>query len=965
MKAKLLLLTAILASGALAFGQGGYKGSITADITTEDGSPLPGAVAELTADTFSRSFVSDANGLVRFVGLIPDVYELRVTFTGFNTYVRPNIVVDTGQNIRLTVTMTPATQQEEIVVTAETPIMDKTKVGTATVLTEDELNAVPQARDPWSVIMTVPGVQTDRINIGGSEAGQQSNYASKGDDGRNSSWVMDGVEFVDPAAKGATQSYLDFSSFEQIGVVTGGASVEQRSGGAALNFVTKQGSNQHQGSIRLLYADEQFQSAPSAVTGPSGSTFVGNSIGETFEKTFEIGGPIIKDRLWYWGSFSQNTINNILITGQNDRTELRNVSFKLHGDITSTTRFNLFYTEGDKIKNGRGAGVSRPQNTTWDQSGPSPIYKAEVSQLIGQNTELTFLFGRVDGGFALAPVGTSGQVGIDLSTGIWDNTTFIDYGTTRPVRQYEIKGDTFLSTGSLDHEFQYGFQYKEATVNSQTTYGSTNLIAYHYGPDPDNPGGLVGSGVLLFREGNPTTDVEYTSFYIGDTMTYDNWTIRAGLRWDMQEGNNTASTVAANPVNPDLLPAVNFNGQDAPFDWNTLAPRLGVTYTWGSDNQYLARASVAQFYETLGTPEITDINPTFVRYSYHFWDDNNSNGIVDSDEIGPSLATDVDPDNPASVVTPDRIDPNLDPPKTDEFIAGFEWAINPQFTVGVNYTWRELSDQFWRPLMGGITSADYVLADTPLTGVNAANGDNYSIPYYVLSEAGAEKNPNRARILTNRPGYKENYSGFEFTATKRLSNRWMMRANITFQDWTRDVPAEAIQDPSNYWDGRNEDGGDIGIQSAGSGNRSNVFYGSAGWSGNVNGLYQLPWDLTVSAAVNFREGFAFPLGHQTSVTDADGFTRNSGSATSSSSTVFTYLPFDAIRGDDIFLVDLKLTKTFYMGGRTKVEIGAEVFNLFNDDTLLARNLKINQSTAWDPREVMSPRIGRFSASVQF
>ncbi len=964
MKAKLLIAVAILLSGALVFGQGGYKGSITAQITTEDGSPLPGAVAELTADTFNRSFVSDANGLVRFVGLVPGVYELKVTFTGFNTYVRPNIVLDTGQNIRLTVPMTPATQQEEIVVTAETPILDKTKVGTATVLTEDELNAVPQARDPWSVVMTVPGIQTDRINIGGSEAGQQSNFTSKGDDGSTVSWVMDGVEFVDPAAKGGSQSYLDFSSFSQIGVTTGGADVVQRSPGANLNFVTKQGSNQHQGTIRLVYADEEFQSSTTPVTGPSGATFQGNSIGETFEKAFEIGGPLIKDRLWYWGSFNQNTINNILITGQNDRTELRNVSFKIHGDITSTTRFNAFYTEGDKIKDGRGGGVSRPQNTTWDQSGPSPIYKAEISQLIGQNTELSVLFGRVDGGFALAPKGTSGQIGIDLNTGIWDNTTFIDYGTTRPVRQYEFKGDTYLSSGSLDHELKYGFQYKEATVNSKTTYGSNSLIAYHYGPDPNNPGGLVGAAALLYREGNPTTDVEYNSFYLSDTVTYKNWTFKAGLRWDKQEGQNTASAVTANPVNPTLLPAVNFPGQGAPFDWSDIAPRLGATYTWGDDNQYLARASIARFYETLGTPEITDINPTFARYSYHLWSDDNHNSLVDTDEIGPSLGTDVNPDNPASIVTPDQIDPDLEAPQTDEFLLGFEWALNPQFTVGVNYTWRELSETLWRPLIG-ITSADYELAASPLTGVNPQNGQNFSIPYYILSEAGGAKNPNRARILTNRPGYTENYSGFELTATKRLSNRWMMRANLTFQDWSRDVPASAIQDPSDFWDGRNEDGGDIGVQSAGSGNRSNVFYGSASYAGNINGLYQLPWDVTVSASVNFREGFAFPLGFQTSVVDADGGTRNVGNGTDPASTVFKNLPFDAVRGDDIFLVDFKVTKTFYMAGRTKVEIGAEIFNLFDDDTLLARNLKLNQSTAWDPREVLSPRIGRFSASVQF
>ena len=92
----------------------GYKGSLTVEVTTEDGSPLPGAVATLTADTFDRSFVTDPNGLVRFVGLTPDRYELKVTFTGFNTVVKPDIIINTGENKRLTIVMTPSTQIEEL-----------------------------------------------------------------------------------------------------------------------------------------------------------------------------------------------------------------------------------------------------------------------------------------------------------------------------------------------------------------------------------------------------------------------------------------------------------------------------------------------------------------------------------------------------------------------------------------------------------------------------------------------------------------------------------------------------------------------------------------------------------------------------------------------------------------------------------------------------------------------------------
>ena len=947
MKAKLLLVAALLLSGSMLLAQGGYKGSITAEITTEDGSPLPGAVAALTADTFARSFVSDANGVARFVGLVPDTYELKVTFTGFNTYVRPNIVVDTGQNIRFTVPMTPSTQQEELVVTAETPLLDNTKVGSATVLTEEELNAVPQSRDPWSVIMTVPGIQTDRINVGGSEAGQQSNFSSKGDDGDNTAWVMDGVEFVDPGARGATQSYLDFSSFAQIGVTTGGASVDVRSGGAALNFVTKQGSNNHQGSIRLLYADEDFQAANAEVRQNNGDILPGNRIAETFEKSFEIGGPLIKDRLWYWGAFSQNSINQILITGQEDRTELRNVSLKIHGDITNTTRFNVFYTEGDKIKNGRGGGLTRPPNTTWDQSGPSPIYKFEVSQLIGQNTELSFLAARIDGGFALAPQGdfSNGQIGLDLDTGIWDNTTFIDYSTERPVRQYEVKGNTFLTGSTMDHELQYGFQYKEASVSSASLYNG--LINYHFSGQGDS--------ALLLRDGIPNTDLEYTSITLSDTITYGNWTFKVGLRYDSQEGNNTASSVPGNQIAPDVLPDLEFPGGDVPFTWDSIAPRLGATYTWGDENQFLARASYSQFYETLGSGFITNDNPAIVRYSYHAWNDINGNVQVDPGELSESLASDLT--RPL-----DLIDGDLDPPVVDEFLLGFEWAINPEFTVGVTATARERSDETWNRLNGDLDPNLHFeeRESDPFTDPNT--GQVRTVRYYLLNEEGANQLVENNNVLSQRPGYTEDFFGLEFTATKRLSNRWMMRANFSYNDWTRNVPTSAQQNPTDFQSGTNEDGGTVGIQSAGSGNRANIYYGSATWTANVNGLYQLPWDLTVSANVNAREGFALPL--------AQSLTSQFDAAGRSNSLTVKYDSFDAVRADDLFWVDFKVTKTFHMAGRTKVEIAAEIFNALNEDSILARQTVVANNngdtlTAFDPVEVFSPRVGRFSATVHF
>ncbi|MCB1050085.1 MAG: carboxypeptidase regulatory-like domain-containing protein [Acidobacteria bacterium] len=935
-----------------------YKGKVLLSVTTEDGSPLPGAVAQLTSPTFSRSFVSDSNGAIRFVGLEPDTYELRVSLTGFNTVVRPGVTVETGASVRISVPMSPATEVVEMVVTAETPLMDARKVGTSTVVTTDELYLLPQSRDPWSVLTTVPSIQSDRINIGGSESGQQSNFAGKGDDGGTASWVMDGVEFTDPAARGASQSYLDFASFSQIGVTTGGADASQRSSGARLNFVTKKGSNVHTGSMSLVWADRDFQSHNNENTFTlDGEPFLGNRIGETFEKSFELGGPIVKDRLWYWGAFNQNSIDTTTINGSSDKTTLENLSIKLHGDITNTTRFTAFYTQGDKIKNGRGAGVDRPQNTTWNQSGPTPIYKFEISQLVGDSTELTATYGRVDGQFALKPIGTSGQLGYDLDTGFWDNTTYFDYATERPVRQAEIKGNTFLSTNAMEHELQYGFKYYEATVGSTSRAGDDQLILYYYGSTGE------ADTVLLYREGNLITDLDANSAYVSDTMSWGNWTVTAGLRWDKQSGQNKASSTEGNRFNPEALPDLNFLGQDEPFSWSTVAPRIGATYNWGSDRQYLLRANASIYYDTLSTGYISYTNPAWYVTSYHIWNDLDGDLQLDEGELGDRIGGDADPDNPAAQTTINLIDPDLKPNKTTEIAFGFEYAINPEFTLAADFTHRKLDDDYHQRLFG-ISRSDYRLADEPIVGVNPFTGETYTIDYYVVTEAGGANNPNRGFIFENRDGYSEVYQGLELSATKRLSNRWMLRGNIVFQDWTRNVDESKLVDPNNYWDGRNEDGGTIGIQSAGSGNRSNVWSGGAKWQGNINGLYQLPWNLTVSGNLFFREGYAVPLGYRVGVTDDDGFFHRNATQDDPLSTTFAVASFDSYHYDDVYNLDLKLGKNFDLG-TTKLELSCEVFNVFNEDTVLARNLRLDQSTASEPREILSPRIARFSARINF
>ncbi|MCB9396483.1 MAG: TonB-dependent receptor [Acidobacteria bacterium] len=933
-----------------------YKGSVLLTVQDTNQQPLPGAVATLTSDTFNRTATSDAAGQARFIGLFPSSYDLTVSMAGFESVKQQGLVIETGANVKLTITLKVESTQEVLVVTAETPLMDARKFGTSTVITEDELTALPQARDPWAVMNTVPAIQTDRVNIGGSESGQQSNLVAHGDNGDNTTWVIDGLEFADRSAEGATSSYLDFGMFSQVSFGTGGSSAEVGGAGVRLNFVTKQGSNQHTGHLRLLWADKSFQShnIPDDLAAQG---YVGNRINETFEKGFELGGPVVKDRLWYYAAFNQNDIDTLVITGASDKTKLRNLTLKFHGDITSSTRFNVLYTEGDKIKNGRGAATTRPQETTWDQDGPTPIYKLEINQMVGTNTELTLLAGHVGGGFQLTPKGDANQqITYNYDDGVWGRT-YYHYQVERPQDQVTLRGNSFFTTGRLTHDFEFGAFSQKFEDKTNLDYGTENQVIAAFS-------GGQGVEAWLYRNQVSASEFDTKGLFLNDVMEFGDFTFNAGLRYEVQGGNNSATSSPANSIRPDLLPELNYSGSNQEFEWKNISPRLGLTYTFGDHRQFLARANYAIYYDPIAATEISFNNPTDQSEVDLPWTDLNGDGLVQGNEVDDTTILytyNYDPANPTAANSVKRVDPDLKAPKVSEMILGGEWSITPEFVLGATYTYRERTDEEWSPnyyldANGNVqifTSADYEAAGT-VSGTNAYDNSTYEETYYQLTDAAlaAWNAAGRGTYLTNRDGYSEEYSGIELTATKRLSNKWMMRASLSTNDWTKHLKPNAIQDPTNQQGGSTEDGGEMAVQSAGSGSRGNIWVGSASWQANLNGLYQLPFGMAISANLFGREGFSAPL------YDLSPSIRGEGRKNVAVGRVGDY------KFDDLWNLDLKFTKTITKE-RTTVDLALEAFNVLNSDTSLALQTRLDTANAGQSVEILSPRILRLSATIHF
>ena len=109
------------------------------------------------------------------------------------------------------------------------------------------------------MLQRVPNISMDRINVGGSQSGQQSGYISRGGNTSNNKWSLDGVDITDMSATGASPIYYDFDMMQEMQVTTGGADASQQTGGVGINFVTRSGTNRFKGSGRAYNTNDKFE----------------------------------------------------------------------------------------------------------------------------------------------------------------------------------------------------------------------------------------------------------------------------------------------------------------------------------------------------------------------------------------------------------------------------------------------------------------------------------------------------------------------------------------------------------------------------------------------------------------------------------------------------------------------------------------------------------------------------------
>ena len=160
-----------------------FQGRIDVTIHDAQGGVIPGAAVDI-AGPISQQQVSDVLGEAHFLNLPPGTYTVTANLQGFRPYSNDRVLVAAGSSVPLRITLAVSGVAETISVQAEAPAIDPSRQTLTTSVSYQEMQQIPSSRDPWVVLQTIPGVVVDRVNVGGAESGQQSNFLAKGASGQ-------------------------------------------------------------------------------------------------------------------------------------------------------------------------------------------------------------------------------------------------------------------------------------------------------------------------------------------------------------------------------------------------------------------------------------------------------------------------------------------------------------------------------------------------------------------------------------------------------------------------------------------------------------------------------------------------------------------------------------------------------------------------------------------------------------
>jgi Carboxypeptidase regulatory-like domain len=288
------------------------QSAITGTVKDASGAVLPGVTVEASSDALiekSKAVVSDGEGVYRIVDLRPGTYVVTFQLEGFTTIRREGLELPSEFTMTINADLKVGALEESITVSGSTPVVDISSTVHTQVLGRDTLDSLPTGRTIQGLGQLVVGVALSIPDVGGTRAMQQTYMSTHGMTAANNTVLVDGLMVNGLQADGAVQSYFNDAMSQEVSYQTSGISAETSSGGVRLNMIPREGGNKFAGAFFSSYRDGDWQADNFSQDLKDRGLPNASAIDRIYDLNFSIGGPIKQDKLWFFTSARQWSVN--------------------------------------------------------------------------------------------------------------------------------------------------------------------------------------------------------------------------------------------------------------------------------------------------------------------------------------------------------------------------------------------------------------------------------------------------------------------------------------------------------------------------------------------------------------------------------------------------------------------------------------------------------------------------------
>jgi hypothetical protein len=963
----------IVASASPVFAQGGAgsTGSIQGEVMDESGGLLPGVTVTVsgTAMMGTRTDTTNGQGLYRFAGLPAGTYSLKFELAGFAPSMKDNVRIGIGVTAKVPAKLGVKAMSDEVTVTGEAPPIDVTSTRAQTNFDKTQLDALPNARDMWSLLSTTPGVTLNRFDVGGSTAGTQTTYIAYGNGGQNRP-LVEGINTTEGTS--ASGFYLDYGSFDEVVVGAAGNTAEMPSGGVITNFIGKSGGNKVSGELYYEYENKGWQSnnlttgqlargyanLPKSVIDSLGlKRSEANTLLDYRNLNASVGGPIIKDKLWAWGGYlnQKNVVyqpaSGAILDGTEFLTKLINYTGKMTYQMSSKDKFIAYIQYGIKKQPFRtDANVGNPQHvtqaSTLNQNSPSWVGKVEYNRTIGSRGFFEVRAGEFGYNFGMKNNGDGPRVEDTVTLRVTGGGR--DWLLNRRRKQvhgaYTAYVDDVLGG---NHQIKVGGEVQHETGETIWKQYFTNNVVM-----------LLNNGAPnQVRLGSPVDSwngLRNYGFFVNDTFTRNRLTLNLGARYDRYRVFIPAQERVAGPFFTALSVAEN----PSVISFNHIAPRVGATYDVSGDGKTILKANYGRYFFNPGVNLANAINPNNdTQFCTYAWNDANRDLLWQQGEQGALASCSGGTSNVS-------VDPNLKNSVTNEFSTWIERSLGSSVGVRLGFVLKQDRDGYQQENINRPRSAWNVPTTVTDIGPDGRAGtadDRTGIAALALNPANAAL-PVVNRVF-NPEGFTADYKSIDVSVNKRFSNKWSTVASF-INTWSSEFGTSYFGTGAgnNVGSGASLFGGLAGntafpITPNGKTDKTDFTF----WNFKVSGTYEPGYGIRLTPVVKIQQGY--PYGRV--------FTANAGAISQN----FMAEDINAHRLDTVKQVDFRAEKRFKLSGRVNLNVLFDVFNVMNANTELNIRattglIAISESGITipalnTPTTILPPRIARISGRISW